>query len=34
MKYAPTDPNRKSEKANFVGYSIKGGANYNIRWYQ
>ncbi len=30
MKYAPTDPNRKSEKADFLGYSIKGGANYNI----
>jgi hypothetical protein len=30
MKYAPNDPKRKSAKANFVGYSIKGGANYNI----
>ncbi|WP_188652078.1 TonB-dependent receptor [Yeosuana aromativorans] len=30
IKYAPTDPKRKSEKANFVGYSIKGGANYNL----
>lgn len=30
MKYAADDPDRKSAKANFVGYSIKGGANYNI----
>lgn len=30
MKYAPTDPKRKSEKADFLGYSAKGGANYNI----
>lgn len=30
MKYAPTDPKRESEKADFLGYSTKGGANYNI----
>lgn len=30
MKYAPSDPERESDKANFVGYSIKGGANYNL----
>ncbi len=30
MRYAPTDPNRKSETADFLGYSAKGGANYNI----
>ena len=30
MRYAPTDPKRESETANFLGYSIKGGANYNI----
>jgi len=30
MKYASTDPDRESDKANFVGYSFKGGANYNI----
>ena len=30
MRYAATDPDRKSETADFLGYSIKGGANYNI----
>ncbi|AUC83124.1 TonB-dependent receptor domain-containing protein [Lacinutrix sp. Bg11-31] len=30
MKYATNDPERKSDKANFVGYSFKGGANYNL----
>jgi len=30
MKYAANDPKRISEKANFLGYSIKGGANYNL----
>ena len=30
MYYAPTDPARESDKVDFVGYSIKGGANYNI----
>ena len=30
IRYAPTDPKRKSEKPNFVGYSAKGGANYNL----
>ena len=30
MKYTSTDPNRKSEKADFLGYSVKGGVNYNI----
>lgn len=30
MKYAPNDPDRKSDKADFLGYSVKGGANYNI----
>ena len=30
MKYAPTDPERISKKANFLGYSSKGGVNYNI----
>jgi len=30
MKYAPTDPDRQSDTANFLGYSAKGGANYNI----
>jgi len=30
MRYAATDPNRESEKADFLGYSVKGGANYNI----
>ena len=30
MKYAANDPERKSDVANFLGYSTKGGANYNI----
>ncbi|NOR27691.1 MAG: TonB-dependent receptor plug domain-containing protein [Lutibacter sp.] len=30
MKYASDDPNRISDKADFLGYSVKGGANYNI----
>ncbi|MEZ4801802.1 MAG: carboxypeptidase-like regulatory domain-containing protein [Gelidibacter sp.] len=30
IKYAPNDPDRKSDKPNYVGYSVKGGANYNI----
>lgn len=30
MKYTPTDPKRNSDKADFLGYSVKGGANYNI----
>ncbi len=30
MKYAANDPARKSKVANFLGYSTKGGANYNI----
>jgi len=33
MKYAPTDPDRQSDTANFLGYSAKGGANYNINDY-
>ena len=30
MYYAPDDPARESDKVDFLGYSIKGGANYNI----
>jgi iron complex outermembrane receptor protein len=30
MYYAPTDPARESDKVDFLGYSVKGGANYNI----
>jgi len=30
MRYASDDPDRKSDKADFLGYSAKGGANYNI----
>ena len=30
MYYAPNDPNRESDDVDFLGYSIKGGANYNI----
>jgi outer membrane cobalamin receptor len=30
INYAPSDPNRESEKADFLGYSAKGGANYNL----
>ncbi|MEE9348640.1 MAG: carboxypeptidase-like regulatory domain-containing protein [Flavobacteriaceae bacterium] len=30
MKYASTDDQRLSEDANFIGYSVKGGANYNL----
>ena len=30
MRYAANDPKRKSETADFLGYSTKGGANYNI----
>jgi len=30
LYYASNDPNRKSDKANFVEYGIKGGANYNL----
>ncbi|AVR44965.1 TonB-dependent receptor [Christiangramia fulva] len=30
MKYAPGDPERKSDKVDFLGYGIKGGANYNL----
>lgn len=30
MKYASNDPERQSDKASFLGYSLKGGANYNL----
>jgi hypothetical protein len=30
MKYAANDPKRQSATADFLGYSTKGGANYNI----
>jgi len=30
MYYAPTDPARESAKVDFLGYSVKGGANYNL----
>lgn len=30
MYYAPTDPARESDKVDFLGYSVKGGANYNL----
>jgi len=30
MRYAANDPKRQSDKADFLGYSVKGGANYNI----
>ena len=30
MKYAANDPNRDSEPIDFLGYSVKGGANYNL----
>jgi len=28
--YAANDPNRKSDKANFTEFGVKGGANYNL----
>lgn len=30
MRYKANDPKRQSDKAKFTGYSIKGGANYNV----
>ena len=30
MKYEANDPERESEKVDFMGYGIKGGANYNL----
>ena len=30
MYYAPTDPERESANVDFLGYSVKGGANYNL----
>ncbi|MFI2741428.1 TonB-dependent receptor [Zhouia sp. PK063] len=30
IKYASTDPDRKSKKVDFLGYGIKGGGNYNL----
>ena len=30
FKYLNTDPNRKSERVNNLGYQAKGGANYNL----
>lgn len=30
FRYLDTDPARKSKKVNYLGYQVKGGANYNI----
>lgn len=30
MKYEANDPDRESDKVDFVGYGVKGGANYNL----
>ena len=30
MKYEPTDSERESESVDFLGYGVKGGANYNL----
>ena len=30
MKYEANDPDRKSDKVDFLGYGVKGGANYNL----
>ena len=30
MKYEANDPNRKSDKVDFLGFGVKGGANYNL----
>ena len=30
MKYEANDPERESEKVDFIGYGVKGGANYNL----
>lgn len=30
MKYAAGDPGRESDKVDFLGYGVKGGANYNL----
>jgi len=32
MKYETTDPGRKSDKVDFIGYGVKGGANYNLSY--
>jgi len=32
MKFEPTDPGRKSDKVDFIGYGVKGGANYNLSY--
>ncbi len=30
LKYEANDPERESEKVDFIGYGVKGGANYNL----
>jgi len=32
MKYEASEPGRESEKVDFIGYGVKGGANYNLSY--